>query len=65
MLTTVLLQAIDVALDGFNMAQAAMDKLTGGQANQIGRVNADIQQVCSYAGLLSVFDSETSFLFPC
>jgi len=37
--------AIDHASEGFNIAQAAMDQLTGGQAVQLGRVDAQWTQV--------------------
>jgi len=37
--------AIDHAEEGFNIAQAAMDTLTGGQAVQLGRVDADWVEV--------------------
>ncbi|TVY32088.1 Protein SnodProt1 [Lachnellula subtilissima] len=37
--------AIDHAAEGFNIAQAALDQLTGGQAVALGRVDADWTQV--------------------
>lgn len=37
--------AIDHANEGFNIAQAAMDQLTGGQALQLGRIDAQWTQV--------------------
>ncbi|KAJ5032725.1 uncharacterized protein L3040_009319 [Drepanopeziza brunnea f. sp. 'multigermtubi'] len=37
--------AIDRASDGFNIAQAAMDQLTGGQAVALGRIDAQAQQL--------------------
>ena len=37
--------AIDTAPSGINIAKAAMNKLTGGQAVQLGRVNASIKKV--------------------
>ncbi len=37
--------AIDHAAEGFNIAQEAMDQLTGGQAVQLGRVDAGYTQV--------------------
>ncbi|TVY49230.1 Protein SnodProt1 [Lachnellula cervina] len=44
--------AIDHAVEGFNIAQAALDQLTGGQAVQLGRVDADWTQVdASVCGL--------------
>lgn len=39
--------AIDVGLIGFNVAKAAMDNLTNGQATQLGRVNVDAVQVAA------------------
>jgi hypothetical protein len=39
--------AIDVAPNGFNVAQAAMNTLTGGQAVQLGRVNVTFSQVAA------------------
>jgi hypothetical protein len=44
--------AIDHATEGFNIAQAAMDELTGGQAVFLGRVDASYAQVdASVCGL--------------
>ncbi|TVY40238.1 Protein SnodProt1 [Lachnellula occidentalis] len=44
--------AIDTATEGFNIAQAALDTLTGGQAVALGRVDADWVQVdASVCGL--------------
>ena len=37
--------AIDTAPSGFNIAKAAMNKLTGGQAVQLGRVEATLKKV--------------------
>ncbi|KXN87025.1 Heat-stable 19 kDa antigen [Leucoagaricus sp. SymC.cos] len=37
--------AIDVGSRGFNIAKAAMNTLTNGQAEQLGRVNVDAVQV--------------------
>lgn len=37
--------AMDVSLSGFNIALAAMNTLTDGQATQLGRVNVDAVQV--------------------
>ncbi|KAF8894782.1 Asp f 13-like protein [Infundibulicybe gibba] len=37
--------AIDHASTGFNIAEAAMDELTGGQAVQLGRIDATAIQV--------------------
>jgi len=42
---TINVLAIDHADEGFNIAQEAMDELTGGQAVQLGRVNAEYVQV--------------------
>ncbi|KAF8894770.1 Asp f 13-like protein [Infundibulicybe gibba] len=39
--------AIDHAASGFNIAEAAMDDLTGGQAVQLGRIDATATQVPS------------------
>ena len=37
--------AIDHADEGFNIALEAMNTLTGGQAQQLGRINASVKQV--------------------
>ncbi|CAL1703220.1 unnamed protein product [Somion occarium] len=37
--------AIDVAIDGFNVSEEAMNTLTGGQAEQLGRVDATVEQL--------------------
>ncbi|KAI0093817.1 Cerato-platanin [Irpex rosettiformis] len=37
--------AVDVGRDGFNLSQEAMDELTNGQAVQLGRVDASVNQV--------------------
>jgi hypothetical protein len=42
---TINVLAIDHAGAGFNIATEAMDALTGGQAVQLGRIDADYQQV--------------------
>jgi len=42
---TVTVLAIDHAEAGFNIAQEAMDQLTGGQAVQLGRIDAGYTQV--------------------
>lgn len=42
---TIHVLAIDTAPSGFNIAQTAMNKLTGGQAAQLGRVTATIKKV--------------------
>ena len=42
---TINVLAIDTAPSGMNIAKGAMNKLTGGQAVQLGRVNADIIKV--------------------
>lgn len=39
--------AVDHAGSGFNVAQAAMDELTGGQAVFLGRINVTSKQVAS------------------
>lgn len=45
--TTVNVLAIDVASPGFNIAEAAMNTLTKGQAVFLGRVNATAKQVAA------------------
>jgi hypothetical protein len=51
---TVNILAIDHTIKGVNMAQAAMDLLTGSQAESLGRVEAEVQVVdgakCGLAG---------------
>ena len=47
--TTIHVLAIDHAQEGFNIALGAMDKLTGGQAQQLGRVMAQAKQVTPIA----------------
>ncbi|KAK5171134.1 uncharacterized protein LTR77_004278 [Saxophila tyrrhenica] len=42
---TINVLAIDTAPSGMNIAHGAMDKLTGGQATQLGRVTATIKKV--------------------
>ena len=42
---TINVLAIDTAPSGLNIAEAAMNKLTGGQAVQLGRVTATITKV--------------------
>ncbi len=42
---TIYVLAIDHAGDGFNLAEAAMNELTNGQAVQLGRVDAQYSQV--------------------
>ena len=37
--------AVDHADEGFNIALEAMNTLTGGQAQQLGRINASVKQV--------------------
>ncbi|KAH9921542.1 Cerato-platanin [Epithele typhae] len=41
--------AVDHAADGFNIAFAAMNKLTNGQARSLGRVNATAKEVSASA----------------
>jgi hypothetical protein len=49
---TINVLAMDHAAEGFNIAQAAMDTLTGGQATQLGRIDASYAQVdASVCGL--------------
>ncbi|PYH44189.1 allergenic cerato-platanin Asp F13 [Aspergillus saccharolyticus JOP 1030-1] len=45
--TSIYVTAIDAAPGGFNIAQAAMNSLTGGQAVQLGRVTATYTEVDS------------------
>ncbi|KIJ37888.1 hypothetical protein M422DRAFT_211099, partial [Sphaerobolus stellatus SS14] len=47
--TTINVLAIDFAAQGFNIAQSALDELTGGQAVQLGRVNVTASQVAASA----------------
>ncbi|KAF1847496.1 Asp f 13-like protein [Cucurbitaria berberidis CBS 394.84] len=42
---TVYVLAVDYTGSGFNLAKAAMDDLTNGQAAQLGRIEAQFQQV--------------------
>lgn len=44
---TINVLAIDSAVEGFNIAQAAMDQLTGGQSVQLGRIDAGYTQVAA------------------
>jgi hypothetical protein len=46
---TINVLAMDHTSAGFNIAQAAMDELTGGQAVQLGRIDASYVQVASSA----------------
>ncbi|KIJ31052.1 hypothetical protein M422DRAFT_61683 [Sphaerobolus stellatus SS14] len=46
---TINVLAIDVAASSFNIAQAALDELTGGQAVQLGRVNVTAVEVAPSA----------------
>lgn len=39
--------AIDVALNGFNIAEAALNTLTNGQAAFLGRITATATQVAA------------------
>lgn len=43
--TTIAVLAVDVALDGFNLSEEAMNKLTGGLAVELGRVEVTSTQV--------------------
>ncbi|RAL17782.1 allergenic cerato-platanin Asp F13 [Aspergillus homomorphus CBS 101889] len=45
--TSIYVTAIDAAPGGFNLAQAAMDKLTGNRAVQLGRITATYTEVAS------------------
>ncbi|KAF1927410.1 Cerato-platanin [Didymella exigua CBS 183.55] len=42
---TIYVLAVDHTATGFNLAQAAMDELTNGQAAQLGRIDAQYAQV--------------------
>ncbi|KAF2126144.1 Cerato-platanin [Dothidotthia symphoricarpi CBS 119687] len=42
---TIYVLAIDSTLNGFNLAKAAMNELTNGQADQLGRIDAQFAQV--------------------
>jgi hypothetical protein len=44
---TVYVLAVDHAGDGFNLAKAAMDDLTNGQAAALGRIDAQYAQVAT------------------
>lgn len=46
---TINVLAIDHAVEGFNIAQAALDELTGGQAVQLGRIDAIWAEVAASA----------------
>ena len=49
---TISVLAVDVALDGFNLSEEAMNTLTGGQAVDLGRVDVTSVQVpASVCGL--------------
>ncbi|KAG6327451.1 hypothetical protein ID866_11638 [Astraeus odoratus] len=49
--TTISILAVDVSLQGFNVAEEAMNALTGGQAVQLGRINVQSMPVAaSYCG---------------
>ena len=49
---TINVLAVDVALDGFNISEEAMNKLTGGLAVELGRVEVTATQVpASVCGL--------------
>lgn len=50
--TTIYILAVDTAPDGFNVAEEAMNSLTGGLAVELGRVDVTSTQVdASYCGL--------------
>ena len=44
---TIYVLAIDHAANGFNIAKTAMDDLTNGQAEQLGRIEAQTAEVAS------------------
>ncbi|KAF8894777.1 Asp f 13-like protein [Infundibulicybe gibba] len=48
-LTSINVVAIDHASPGFNIAEGAMNTLTGGQAEQLGRISATATQVSASA----------------
>ena len=59
---TINVLAIDTAPSGMNIAEAAMNKLTGGQAVQLGRVTATITKVgVSKCGLTPKRDTPIEF----
>ncbi|KAG6375800.1 Cerato-platanin [Boletus reticuloceps] len=45
--TTIYVLAVDVALDGFNISEEALNALTGGLAVELGRVNANATPVAA------------------
>ncbi|KAG6333235.1 hypothetical protein ID866_5858 [Astraeus odoratus] len=45
--TTISVLAVDVSLYGFNVAEAAMNALTGGQAAQLGRISVQSTPVAT------------------
>lgn len=50
--TSIYILAVDVSLEGFNIAQAAMNTLTGNLASELGRINVQSTQVdASYCGI--------------
>ena len=50
--TTIAVLAVDVALEGFNLSEEAMNTLTGGLAVELGRVNVTATEVdASVCGL--------------
>jgi hypothetical protein len=44
---TINILGIDVAPNGFNVAKAAMNDLTNGQADFLGRVDVDVEQIAA------------------
>ncbi|KAG6325798.1 hypothetical protein ID866_13291 [Astraeus odoratus] len=49
--TTISILAVDVSVQGFNLAEEAMNALTGGQAVQLGRINVQsTPAAASYCG---------------
>lgn len=49
---SVLILAVDVSQEGFNIAEAAMNTLTGNLATELGRINVQSTQVdASYCGI--------------
>jgi hypothetical protein len=44
---TIYITAVDHAAAGFNIGKKAMDTLTGGQAAQLGRVDASYKKVAN------------------
>ncbi|KAF1834892.1 Cerato-platanin-domain-containing protein [Decorospora gaudefroyi] len=61
---TVYVLAVDYTRDGFNLAKAAMDELTGNQAEFLGRVEASYAKVGVAKVILSTHSEIASILKP-